>query len=94
TVNVQHIESLNDRVATITGIQVRERIPDTVFDESDQVELVDIEPQELLERLRSGKVYKQGQAERAVNNFFTIQHLTALREIALRRCADRVNRLT
>ena len=94
TVNVQHIESLNDRVATITGIQVRERIPDAVFDEADQVKLVDIEPQELLERLQSGKVYKKGQAERAVNNFFTVDHLTALREIALRRCADRVNRLT
>ena len=94
TVNVQHIESLNDLVASITGITVKERIPDSVFDSADQVELVDIEPQDLLERLQSGKVYKRPQAERAVKNFFTLDNLTALREIALRRCADRVNLLT
>ena len=91
TINVQHIESLNDTVASITGIQVRERIPDYVFDQADQVEIVDIEPQELIERLRSGKVYKEGQAQKAMANFFTLPNLTALREIALRRCADRVN---
>ena len=91
TVNVQHIESLNDMVASITGIAVRERIPDSVFDHADQVEIVDIEPQELIERLQSGKVYRQQQAQRAMENFFTIPNLTALREIALRRCADRVN---
>ncbi len=91
TINVQHIESLNDLVASITGISVQERIPDSVFDHAEQVEIVDIEPQELIERLRSGKVYRQQQAQRAMANFFTTPNLTALREIALRRCADRVN---
>ena len=91
TVNVQHIESLNDMVASITGIAVRERIPDSVFDQADQVEIVDIEPQELIERLQNGKVYRQQQAQRAMANFFVAPNLTALREIALRRCADRVN---
>ena len=94
TVNVQHIESLNDTVASITGVLVRERIPDSVFDNAGQVELVDIEPEELLERLREGKVYRDEQARRAVQNFFTEENLTALRELSLRRCADRVNRLT
>ena len=94
TVNVQHIESLNDTVASITGILVRERIPDSAFDQADQVELVDIEPAELLERLASGNVYREDQAQRATVNFFTLENLTALREIALRRCADRVNLLT
>ncbi len=94
TVNVQHIESLNDTVASITGIMVRERIPDTVFDKADQVELVDIEPAELLERLANGNIYREDQAERAAVHFFTVENLTALREIALRRCADRVNLLT
>lgn len=94
TVNVQHIESLNDTVASITGIMVHERIPDSVFDNASQVELVDIEPQELIERLQAGKVYSPTQAERATENFFTVENLTALREIALRRCADRVNLLT
>lgn len=92
TVNVQHIESLNDMVESVTGISVRERIPDSVFDRADQVDIVDIEPQELIDRLKSGKVYRQQQAHRAMENFFTIENLTALREIALRRCADRVNR--
>ena len=94
TVNVQHIESLNDTVASITGIMVHERIPDSVFDNASQVKLVDIEPQELIERLQAGKVYSPTQAERATENFFTVENLTALREIALRRCADRVNLLT
>ena len=94
TVNVQHIESLNDMVASITGVIVRERIPDRLFDDADQVELVDIEPADLLERLSAGKVYREEQASRAVENFFTVDNLTALREIALRRCADRVNRLS
>ena len=94
TVNVQHIESLNDVVTSITGIVVRERIPDSVFDNADQVEIVDIEPETLLTRLSEGKVYCAMQAERAVANFFSIENLTALREIALRRCADRVNRLS
>lgn len=94
TVNVQHIESINDIVESITGIAVRERIPDFIFDDSSQVELIDIEPQELLERLKAGKIYQKEQAIKAVNNFFDIKNLTALREIALRRCADRVNKMS
>ena len=94
TVNVQHIESLNDIVASITGIVVSERIPDRIFDDADQVELVDIEPEDLLERLRAGLVYHPDQADRAQQYFFTVENLTALREIALRRCADRTSRLT
>lgn len=94
TVNVQHIESLNDMVAAITGVLVRERIPDSVFDNAHQVALVDIEPEELLDRLKEGNVYKGEQAERAAANFFSVENLTALRELALRRCADRVNLLT
>lgn len=94
TVNVQHIESLNDTVASITGIMVRERIPDSVFDNASQVELVDIEPQELIERMKAGEVYGPAEAKQATDNFFTVENLTALREIALRRCADRVNLLT
>ena len=94
TVNVQHIESLNDMVAAITGIMVRERVPDTVFDYASQVELIDIEPQELLERLKAGEVYREGQAEKAAENFFQIDNLIALRELALRRCADRINMLS
>lgn len=94
TVNVQHIESLNDLVASITGVLVRERVLDSVFDNAHQVKLVDIEPEELLERLKEGNVYKGEQAQRAVQNFFTLENLTALRELALRRCADRVNTVT
>lgn len=93
TVNVQHIESLNDTVASITGILVTERIPDSVFDQADQVELVDIEPEELLERLSGSHVHWKDKAEPGTANFFTVENLTALREIALRRCADRVNLL-
>ncbi|MDR2976505.1 MAG: sensor histidine kinase KdpD [Streptococcaceae bacterium] len=91
TINVQHLESLNDVVEKITGIHVNERIPDEVFDQADQIELVDIEPADLLERLAKGKVYGKAQAERAVQNFFTEEKLVALREIALRRTADQVN---
>lgn len=94
TVNVQHIESLNDMVTSVTGIMVWERIPDSIFDHANQVELVDIEPEELIERLKSGNIYKREQANQAALNFFTANNLTALREIALRRCADRVNLLT
>ncbi|MGN0464451.1 MAG: DUF4118 domain-containing protein [Acutalibacteraceae bacterium] len=94
TVNVQHIESLNDTVASVTGIMVNERIPDSVFDNASQVELVDIEPQELIERMNAGEVYRPAQTRQAVDHFFTEENLTALREIALRRCADRVNMLT
>ena len=91
TVNVQHLESLNDSIAGITGVMVRERIPDSVFDEADQVELVDIEPEELLERMKQGKIYGEKQASRAMYHFFTKENLVSLREIALRRMADRVN---
>lgn len=93
TVNVQHIESLNDMVASITGVLVRERIPDYVFDDADQVELVDIEPNDLIERLEAGKIYQQQQAQKALVHFFHVDNLIALREIALRRCADRINKM-
>ena len=92
TVNVQHLESLNDLVASITQVAVSERIPDSVFDSADQVELVDIEPDDLIARLQSGKVYRKNQASRALNHFFTRENLAALREIALRRTADRLSR--
>ena len=92
TVNVQHIESLNDIVASITGIIVKERIPDSVFDNADQIELVDIEPEDLIQRLNEGKIYRTDQAKRALLNFFTKEKLVALREIALRRTADAVNK--
>ena len=91
TVNVQHIESLHDIVSQITGISVKERIPDSVFDKADRVEIMDIEPKDLIERLNEGKVYREGQARRAISNFFTLENLTALREIALRKCADQLN---
>ena len=91
TVNVQHLESLNDVIASNTGIAVRERIPDYVFDEANQVELVDVEPVELLDRLKQGKIYQSMQATKALNHFFSIDNLVALREIALRRMADRVS---
>ena len=93
TINVQHIESLNDVVASITGVTVRERIPDSVFDSADQIELVDIEPDDLIERLNKGKIYREEQAQRALTHFFTKERLIALREIALRRTADQVNRV-
>jgi two-component system sensor histidine kinase KdpD len=93
TINVQHLESLNDVVASITGITVMERIPDSVFDSADQIELVDIEPDDLIERLNKGKIYKKEQAQRALSNFFIKEKLIALREIALRRTADQVNRV-
>ncbi|MFZ6871566.1 two-component system sensor histidine kinase KdpD [Undibacterium sp. Di27W] len=90
TVNVQHLESLNDVVGGITGIRVNETLPDKVFDEADEVVLVDIPADELLARLKSGRVYKLQQAERAAKNFFRKGNLIALRELALRRTADRV----
>ena len=91
TVNVQHIEGLHDVVESITGIAVRERVPDLVFDNADKVELVDIEPEDLISRLKEGKIYRDVQAQKALSNFFTKENLIALREIALRRTADRVN---
>ncbi|KDB10059.1 osmosensitive K+ channel signal transduction histidine kinase [Burkholderia sp. lig30] len=91
TVNVQHLESLNDVVGSITGIRVWETVPDRVFDVADEVTLVDLPAEELLERMRDGKVYLAQQAERAVRNFFRKGNLIALRELALRRTADRVD---
>ncbi|HSB97517.1 MAG TPA: two-component system sensor histidine kinase KdpD [Spongiibacteraceae bacterium] len=91
TVNVQHIESLNDVVGGITGIRVWETVPDRIFDEADEVVIVDLPPDELLQRLQEGKVYLPQQAERAIRNFFRKGNLIALRELALRRTADRVD---
>lgn len=92
TVNVQHLESLNDLVSSLTGVTVNERIPDWVFDSADQVEVVDVEPDDLIARLEEGKVYRAAQAQQALGHFFSKQNLAALREIALRRTADRLNR--
>src|SRR6266481_1403784 len=91
TVNIQHIESLNDVVAQITHVRVRETVPDAVFDRADAVELVDLTPDDLIERLKEGKVYVPKQAERALQHFFSPPNLTALRELALRRTAERVD---
>lgn len=91
TVNIQHLESLNDIVSGITGIRVKERVPDTFFDQADVVKIIDIEPDMLIDRLKEGKIYKAVQAERALDNFFAREKLISLREIALRRTADRVN---
>src|ERR1700722_2294916 len=91
TVNVQHIESLNDVIAQITHVRVRETVPDAVFDRADAVELVDLTPDDLIQRLKEGKVYVPKQAERALEHFFSPANLTALRELALRRTAERVD---
>lgn len=91
TLNIQHLESLNDVVAQITGIVVRETVPDRVIDQAAEIELVDLPPDELLQRLRDGKVYIPQQAARAINKFFRKGNLTALRELAMRRAADRVD---
>ena len=90
TVNVQHLESLNDVVGGITGVRVGETVPDTVFDAADEVVLVDLPADSLLARLKEGKVYQAPQAERASRNFFRKGNLIALRELALRRTADRI----
>jgi len=91
TMNVQHLESLNDIVGGITGVRVWETVPDHVFDSADEVVIVDLSPDDLLQRLKEGKVYLAEQAERAVRNFFRKGNLIALRELALRRTADRVD---
>ncbi len=90
TMNVQHLESLNDVVGAITGVRVAETVPDTVFDAADEVVLVDLPADELLARLKAGKVYQPAQAERAGRNFFRKGNLIALRELALRRTAERI----
>ncbi|HEY2889610.1 MAG TPA: universal stress protein, partial [Dongiaceae bacterium] len=91
TLNIQHLESLNDVVAKITGIRVRETVPDSIIDRADDVEVVDLTPEDLIQRLKEGKVYIPQQAERAVRSYFLPGNLTALRELALRRTAQRVD---
>src|SRR6186997_479915 len=90
-VNIQHIESLNDVVAQITHVRVRETVPDKVFDRADAIELIDLTPDDLIQRLKEGKVYVPKQAERALEHYFSPGNLTALRELALRRTAERVD---
>ncbi len=91
TLNIQHVESLNDVVEQITGIRVRETAPDSILDRADDIEVVDLAPDELIQRLREGKVYVSKQAERALDHYFSLGNLTALRELALRRTAQRVD---
>ena len=91
TLNVQHLESLNDVVAGITGVRQQETLPDRIFDEADEVELIDLPPDDLLERLKAGKVYAAAQVSKATESFFRKPNLFALRELALRRTADRVD---
>jgi two-component system sensor histidine kinase KdpD len=91
TLNIQHVESLNDVVAQITHVRVQETVPDSVLDAADEIEVVDLTPDELMERLREGKVYQGDGGARALGNYFTPSNLTALRELALRRTAERVD---
>ena len=90
TVNVQHLESLNDQVTELTGTRVRETIPDAVLDAADELVLVDVTPEALLDRLRSGKVYPAERVHAALNNFFRVENLAALREVSLRQVAEDV----
>jgi len=90
TVNVQHLESLNDRMAELSGVRVRETVPDSVLGRADEVVLIDLSPEALLARLRAGKVYKPERVEAALNGFFRIENLSALREVALRQVAEEV----
>jgi two-component system sensor histidine kinase KdpD len=91
TLNVQHLESINDVIRDVTGVQVRETVPDRIFDEADSVKIIDLPPGELLERLRQGKVYVPARAAHALEHFFNGPNLGSLREIALRRTADRIH---
>ena len=91
TVNIQHIESLNDVVAQITHVRVRETVPDSIIDRADAIELIDLTPDDLIQRLKEGKVYVPKQAARALKHYFSPANLTALRELALRRTAERVD---
>lgn len=91
TLNIQHIESLNDVVTRVSGIQVKETVPDSIVGLADEIELIDIPPKELQKRLQEGKVYVEAQAKQAIKNFFTQNNLTALREMALRFAAERVD---
>ncbi len=90
TLNIQHLESLNDQIAELSGIRVRETIPDAVLGHADEVVLVDLTPEALLDRLRAGKVYRPERIDAALNNFFRIENLSALREVALRQVAQEV----
>jgi two-component system sensor histidine kinase KdpD len=90
TVNVQHLESLNDRVAELTGVTVRETVPDQMLGRADEIVMVDVSPEALLDRLRAGKVYPAARVDAALNNFFRIENLAALREVALRQVAEEV----
>ena len=90
TVNVQHLESLNDQVAELTGTRVRETVPDTILGSADEVVLIDITPQSLIERLLAGKVYPGERVQAALNNFFKIENLSALREVSLRQVAEEI----
>jgi two-component system, OmpR family, sensor histidine kinase KdpD len=90
TLNVQHLESLNDQIAELSGIRVRETIPDAILGKADEIVLVDLTPEALLERLRAGKVYGPQRIDAALNNFFRIENLAALREVALRQVAQEV----
>ena len=92
TLNVQHLESRSETVAQITGIKVRETVPDEIFENSDEVELIDLTPEELLQRLSEGKVYSEERSREAVDSFFRMGNITALREMALRIVADRVDK--
>ena len=90
TVNVQHLESLNDQVAELSGVRVRETVPDSVLGRADEVVLIDLSPEALLARLRAGKVYKPERIDAALNGFFRVENLSALREVALRQVAEEV----
>ncbi len=91
TLNIQHIETLNETVARITGVRVRETVPDGALEMADEIELIDLPPDELVDRLKQGKVYPADQAARALGSFFVKGNLTALRELAMRAAADRVD---
>src|SRR5207249_1555392 len=91
TLNIQHVESLNDVIARITRIRVRETVPDGILDQADDIEVIDLSPEDLIKRLREGKVYVPQQAARAIRHYFSQGNLTALRELALRRTAQRVD---
>lgn len=91
TLNVQHVESLNDVVAQITHVRVRETVPDSIIDQADDIEVIDLTPQDLIKRLHEGKVYMPATARQAIENYFSPGNLTALRELALRRTAQRVD---
>lgn len=91
TVNVQHMESLNDAVERITKVRVQETVPDSIFDRADRIKLIDIEPDELLRRFQEGKIYRPDRAETAVHHFFTKENLRLLRELAMRKAADRIS---